>query len=74
VTRRREADSATWRKSSECANGECVEIARRPGRVLLRRSQDPHGVLEFTAAEWETFVSALHRGEFDGPEPGRAAS
>ena len=73
MTRSREANSATWRKSSECANGECVEIARPPGRVLLRSSQDPHGVVEFTATEWSVFVSALRRGEFDDPEPGAAA-
>ena len=73
MTRSREANSATWRKSSECANGECVEIARPPGRVLLRSSQDPHGVLEFTALEWSVFVSALRRGEFDDQEPGAAA-
>ena len=73
MRRPREANSATWQKSSECANGECVEIARTPGRVLLRRSQDPHGVLEFTDTEWAVFVRALHRGEFGDPEPGLAA-
>lgn len=73
MRRSREADSATWRKSSECANGECVEIAHPPGRVLLRSSQDPQGVLEFTASEWTVFVSALRRGEFDDPEPEAAA-
>ena len=67
MRRQREANSATWRKSSECANGECVEIAHGPGTVRLRRSDEPLGVIEFTAAEWAVFVSALHRGEFDEP-------
>jgi hypothetical protein len=61
--------SAVWHKSSLCANGECVEIAKLPGTVLLRNSQEPQDVVEFTAAEWAVFVGALARGEFDGPEP-----
>jgi hypothetical protein len=44
-----------------------VEIAHGPGTVRLRRSDEPLGVIEFTAAEWAVFVSALHRGEFDEP-------
>jgi hypothetical protein len=65
VTPSREPVAGSWRKSSECVNGECVEIARGPGTVLLRRSDTP-GVLEFTASEWAVFVDALRRGEFDG--------
>jgi hypothetical protein len=71
VTQAPDTVAITWRKSSECANGECVEIAQRPGTVLLRRSDAP-GVLEFTAAEWAVFVRALGRGEFDGPEEAAA--
>ena len=67
MTQARDTVAITWRKSSECANGECVEIARRAGTVLLRRSGEP-GVLEFTAAEWAVFARALVRGEFGGPE------
>ena len=69
MTHARDTVATAWRKSSECANGECVEIAHRPGSVLLRRSDTP-GVLEFTASEWAVFVRALLRGEFG--EPGEA--
>jgi hypothetical protein len=70
VTQARDTVATTWRKSSECVNGECVEIAHGPGTVLLRRSGVP-GVLTFTASEWAVFARALRRGEFDeldGPE------
>jgi hypothetical protein len=67
VTQARDTVALAWRKSSECANGECVEIAHRPGTVLLRRSGAP-GVLEFTTAEWAVFVRALGRGEFGEPD------
>jgi hypothetical protein len=71
VTQQRDTVAMGWRKSSECVNGECVEIAHRPGTVLLRRSGEP-GVLEFTASEWAVFVSALRRGEFDELDEARA--
>ena len=73
MTQQRDTVAMAWRKSSECVNGECVEIAHRPGTVLLRRSGEP-GVLEFTVSEWAVFVSALRRGEFDEPGEPRAGA
>ena len=64
MTQQRDTVVETWRKSSECVNGECVEIAHGPGTVRLRRTGAP-GVLEFTTSEWTVFVRALRRGEFD---------
>ena len=67
MTKARDTGLTAWRKSSECVNGECVEIAHRTGTVLLRHSGAP-GVLEFTTAEWSVFVRALARGEFGEPD------
>jgi Domain of unknown function (DUF397) len=54
-----------WRRGSECGNGECVEVAAAADSVLVRSSQRPEVVLEFTASEWRVFARALQAGEFD---------
>jgi hypothetical protein len=56
----------TWRKASYCASGQCVEVAQWKGIVMLRDSQNPHGlVLSYTAKEWQGFASAVKSGRFD---------
>ena len=56
----------TWRRSSFCASGECVEIAARDGMVLVRDSKAPlAGTLSFNADEFRTFVRAVVAGEFN---------
>jgi hypothetical protein len=53
-----------WRKSSYSAQSNCIEVARRPGAVLLRDSKDPHGpVTAFATPAWRAFVTALRRDE-----------
>jgi hypothetical protein len=54
-----------WRKSAECGNGECVEVAASNDSVLIRNSQQPDKVLAFTAAEWAVFARGMRLGEFD---------
>lgn len=55
-----------WRKATFCQSGECVEVAQRDGRILLRDSKEPAGsVLHYTADEWRAFVSGIKAGEFD---------
>jgi hypothetical protein len=57
-----------WRKSSRSNNsGNCVEVATTDITVGIRDSkQRGHGpVLEFTHAEWGTFLRAAKDGEFD---------
>jgi uncharacterized protein DUF397 len=59
----------SWRKSSECANGECLEISGTDSVVRLRSSLSPQHVLEVTRSEWATFARAVRRGEFDDVVP-----
>ncbi|MEU9834315.1 DUF397 domain-containing protein [Streptosporangium sp. NPDC048047] len=57
-----------WRKSRQSTvNGNCVEIARLPGRsVGVRDSKDPEGpVLVFGRTEWDAFVHGVKGGRFD---------
>jgi len=55
-----------WRRASFCGGGECVEVGKQDGMVVMRSSQEPRGsVLACTAAEWRAFVSGIKAGEFD---------
>ena len=54
-----------WHRSSRCAGGTCVEVARSDDKILIRDGKDPEGVaLSFTEAEWEAFVNAVKANEF----------
>lgn len=62
--------TATWRRSSECAGGSCVEVSLLDDRVAVRSSQDADGrVLLFTAPEWHAFLAGVRKGEFDVGQP-----
>lgn len=56
-----------WRRSSICANGNCVEVAETDdGLILVRDSKDPDASpMSFTRVEWRDFVAGVKRGEFD---------
>jgi hypothetical protein len=56
-----------WRKSSKCANTECVEIARdEQDMILLRDSKSPEmPVLRYTREEFRAFLDGAKAGEFD---------
>ena len=57
--------TTTWRRSSFCSDGACVEVAYDGDVVAVRdgknREQEP---LRFTAEEWEAFVRGVEAGEF----------
>ncbi|GAA2880587.1 DUF397 domain-containing protein [Streptosporangium fragile] len=60
--------AAVWRKSRQsAADGNCVEVARLPGRKFaVRDSKDSEGpVLIFGGAGWAAFVAGVRSGEFD---------
>lgn len=56
------AEGLTWRRSSRCDSGTCVEVAITDERVLLRDSRDPDGPrLSLTRAEWVDFLRWVGR-------------
>jgi hypothetical protein len=61
------APAGTWRRSSHCQNGECVEVVDLPnGDVGVRDSKNICGpMLRFTPDEWVAFIRGVHKGEFD---------
>jgi predicted secreted Zn-dependent protease len=60
----------TWRRSSRCDTGQCVEVAGSGSAVLMRDSKHPDGpVLVFSAEEWNAFVAGVRQGEYDLRQP-----
>ena len=58
-------NSATWRKSSYSGSngGECVEVGRHHGRVLVRDTKDQQGpVLRVSPAVWRRFADRIKSG------------
>jgi len=54
-----------WRRSGDCPNGTCIEVARIDDQYLIRDSKNPDSApLIFTADEWRAFVSGVKRDEF----------
>jgi len=53
-----------WQKAKRCAGGNCVEVARADGAVLVRNSTSPDKVLSLTVEEWEAFVAGVKEGDF----------
>jgi hypothetical protein len=62
---RQAATQTTWRKSTFCASGECVEVAQHNGMIVLRDAEQPRGNVRYTAEEWRAFVRGIKAGEFD---------
>ena len=62
-----ERQSLAWLKAQRStANGQCVEIAAAPGRVVIRDSKDPDGpILVYTPHEFGAFLEGARNGEFD---------
>jgi hypothetical protein len=52
---------SNWRKSSYSGDqGNCVEVADRGNRVLMRDTNDRTGaMLRFTSDAWRTFASRV---------------
>lgn len=55
----------SWRRSTRCGTGACVEVAKVGDSYLVRDSKNPEGpALNFTSAEWEAFAAGMAAGEF----------
>jgi hypothetical protein len=60
-----EIDPPNWVKSSRCAAGNCVEVAKVADQYLIRDSKRPEmNPLSFTEEEWAAFVKGVNAGEF----------
>ena len=57
-------DRLEWRKSSRCASGTCVEVAKGDDGVFVRDSKNPEVVLTFSLQEWDAFLDGAAQGEF----------
>jgi Domain of unknown function (DUF397) len=48
-----------WRRSTACANGECVEVAYLGDRAIVRNSATPWVWLRTSRSAWQAFVTAV---------------
>ena len=61
-----EEGSSVWRRSSKCANSECVEVARERDMILLRDSKSPDTpAFRYTRDEFRAFLEGAKAGDFD---------
>ena len=59
-------EELSFRTSSFCSNGACVEIAFTGDSVVVRDSKSPQTqTLSYTTGEWRDFVAGVKSGEFD---------
>ncbi|HEY6423457.1 MAG TPA: DUF397 domain-containing protein [Pseudonocardiaceae bacterium] len=58
-----EPDRIVWHTSSYSGgNGDCVQVAPAPDRVLVRDSKDPDGpALAFPTPAWRAFLGTVTR-------------
>ena len=66
-------DITGWRKSSYSGSqgGNCVEVARHNGMILVRDTKDRGLVQRFTPASWRVFVAAVRNRESGLDDSGR---
>ncbi|MEV0455260.1 DUF397 domain-containing protein [Catellatospora methionotrophica] len=55
----------TWRRSSYCDSGACVEVAQLDHGVAIRDAKDPQGpALRFSRQEFAAFIAGVRAGDF----------
>jgi hypothetical protein len=55
-----------WRRSSFCANGDCLEVAEQDRMILIRDSKNPGQTpIRITRAELAAFADGIKAGELD---------
>jgi hypothetical protein len=58
----------SWRRSTYCSNGACVEVAAVDGGVHARDGKVRSGpTLSFSAGAWQEFTTGVKRGQFGRP-------
>jgi predicted secreted Zn-dependent protease len=56
----------TWRRTSFCQGGECVEVAIHDEMILVRDSKDlAQAPLQYTQEEWRAFIEGVKAEQFD---------
>jgi hypothetical protein len=56
----------TWRKSSRCVGGDCVEVSFGQDEVALRDSKNiDAGILRLSGDDWAAFIDDIRAGRFD---------
>jgi Domain of unknown function (DUF397) len=56
----------TWRRTSFCGGGECVEVAQQDQTILVRDSKHPgQEPLRYTRDEFRAFAEGIKSGELD---------
>lgn len=48
-----------------CSLGDCVEVTSGGGGVELCSTLDPWSCVYLSRSEWDAFVAAVKRGDFD---------
>jgi hypothetical protein len=60
------AEARSWRRSSRCELGNCLEAAiGDAGPVFVRDTKDLGPVLRFDRSAWQSFVAAVSSGRLD---------
>lgn len=55
-----------WRKATKSTAGNCIQVMRRNGVIMISDSKNPAGpILSYTLPEWDAFLDGAKRGEFD---------
>lgn len=49
----------SWRKSTACVTGECVEVAYWEDLVLVRSSREPEIIVPFSRLRWQAFITSI---------------
>jgi Domain of unknown function (DUF397) len=55
-----------WRTAAKSGGGNCVQVTRRDGVIMIADSKNPGGpVLSYTMQEFDAFLDGAKKGEFD---------
>ena len=62
------ASTYSWRTSSRCTGGDCVQVAFTDTGVALRDSKNPErAILHYSHEEWRAFVAMTKADVHDLP-------